>query len=381
MKRYRTPGLRLARLVAALTTVVAAVALGTATVQADVTTSSAAAQIACTAPAWNPNAIYEQSSVVSHVGHQWRASHWMWPGVEPGVSGAPPYWVPWADLGPCAPATTTEPPGSTTTTTAPPGQGVEETFEARGPWAVTTGTASAPGTPGVRLYYPSNLGADGDDHPLLTHGNGTGAACPTGPDGGFLGHFASWGFVVVCAESGETGLGGDVLAAAQWLVGQDDNPSSVFFDKLDTSKVGAIGGSQGASGAVNAMLQSDGLITSTVAVALVDPTFQYWSGFQPSDFSQVQDPLFLISGTADFLTSQEWQQTYYDRVPGPAAKAALVGVGHNPEGRDLAYGTAWFKYTLEGDPFAGSAFVATGGNPPEVSTNPAWTNWAAKNLL
>jgi hypothetical protein len=348
----------------------------------------AAAQAPCTAPAWSSGAIYNQGDMVTHSGHQWQANHWMWPGVQPGVSGVPPYWIPWADLGACGSGTTTTTtPGSTTTTTTPgstttttpPTERVDEHFEVTGPWAVATGTASAPGTPGVTLYYPEDLGADGYDHPIITFGNGTGGTCDTSAPT-VQAHLASWGYAVVCADSGATGLGTEILAAAEWLADQDGNPSSVFFDKLETSKVGALGGSQGASGAVEAMLQSNGLITSVVGVALVDPVFHIWSGGQPPDFSQVQDPLFLISGTADFLTSQEWQQNYYDEVPGPAAKAALVNVGHNPDGRDWAYTTAWFRYTLEGDQFARGAFVATGGSPPEISADSAWTNWAAKNL-
>lgn len=346
-------------------------------------TPAASAQGECTAPAWNPGAVYNQGDVVSHNGRTWRATHWMWPGVQPGVNESPPWWVPWEDLGPCSPGTTTTTtqPGSTTTTTQPdPGESVDDHYTAEGPWATTSLTASAPGTPGVLVVYPEDLGANGYDHPVLTFGTGTilepDPCGLTEQNGGPFSHFASWGYVLVCANTGFSGSGNEILSAAQWLVDQDSNPNSAFFDNLDTSKVGAIGGSQGAAGVVNAMTQSDGLITSTYAWALVDPWALAAVSTPVPNFAQVQDPLFFASGTTDGFTSQESQQDYYDEVPGPAGKAALVGNGHEG-GADTSYAVAWFKYTLEGDQFARSAFA---GSSPELASNPAWTNWASKNL-
>jgi hypothetical protein len=348
---------------------------------------SAAVQASCTAPAWNSGAAYNQGDVVSHNGHQWSANHWMWPGVEPGVSGSPPWWVPWADLGPCGPgSTTTSAPGSTTTTstpgstttTTPPSEGVEERFDVAGPWAVTTGTAPAPGTPGVTLYYPTNLGADGYKHPIISFGNGTGNTCPIYEQ--WLRHLASWGFAVVCPNSSWTGSGEEIWAAARWLRDQNSATGSVFSGKLDPTSIGVTGGSQGASGAVNAEILSNGEVDSTVGVALVDPVFHIWG--PPPDFTQVQAPTFLLSGTADWLINQAQQTTYYNAIPGPAGKAARVGSDHNNIGGPtygLGYTTAWFKYTLEGDQFARRAFV---GDPPEIMAESAdvWTNQALKGL-
>lgn len=257
---------------------------------------------------------------------------------------------------------------------------VEEQFAAAGPWAVTTSTASAPGTPDVYLAYPTNLGADGYDHPILTWGNGTtdvANPCQAYEEIGanIISHLASWGYVVVCPQSGSTGAGTEMLAAAQWLVGQDSNANSVFFDKLDTSKVGSIGHSQGADGAVNAMNASNGVITSSIALALVVEVVHFWP---LPDFGQVQDPLLLASGTADFLVNEEEQKRHFDAVPGPAAKAAAVGANHpGTMEASLGYATAWFKYTLEGDQTARSAFA---GDSPEIASNSSWTNWAGKNL-
>jgi predicted dienelactone hydrolase len=123
---------------------------------------------------------------------------------------------------------------------------IETTYRAVGPWAVSTGSASAFGGT-YKLYYPTNLGSGGFDHPILTWGNGTNAT-PSKYDG-ILTHLASWGFVVIASDSGSTGLGTQILDGAYYLVNQDANPASIFYQNLDIANVGALGHSQGAGGA------------------------------------------------------------------------------------------------------------------------------------
>ncbi len=80
----------------------------------------------CTAPPWDPGAIYTQGDIVSHNGRLWRAKWWT-RGEEPGTTGQ---WGVWEDLGPCnggGPTPTPTPPVSTPTpeppapTPTPPG--------------------------------------------------------------------------------------------------------------------------------------------------------------------------------------------------------------------------------------------------------------------
>lgn len=252
---------------------------------------------------------------------------------------------------------------------------VEDHFLADGPSPVTTTSGTDGSGATYTIFHPTDIAGDGVDNPIVTYGNGSGASCTNGNP--TQGHLASWGFVVVCADSGQTGWGTEIWAGAQYLVAQDASPSSPFHGQLDTANVGAIGHSQGATGAVNATVLSDGVITSTVALALVDPIFHFPASQLPA-FGQVEDPIFFVSGASDFLTSQSSQQNYYGQVAGPAAKGALVGRDHNTMiEASLGYATAWFTYTLQGDTFARSAFV---GSPSELAANPAWTNQAAENL-
>jgi hypothetical protein len=390
MNRPRRLSIRRRMLLTTAVVVAAVLGLGaTTTVDAQGGRAAAGAQTACTAPAWSASASYPAGAVVSHRGHEWRANQMTWPGLEPGDSGVPPWWVPWADLGPCAPATTTttqppgsttttSTPGSTTTTTAPPGQSVEAFYAATGPWAVTTGSASAPGTPGVALYYPTNLGADGHRHPVVTWANGLNGQCGGVAD--TLGHLASWGFVVVCPETGEI-VPEHVLAAAHWALSQHSDPSSVFHGKLDTADIGAIGHSRGSGTSLAAGGREPDLFTTIVALNFTDR----WTHGNTEGVDALRrlarTSVFFAAGTADFLVTESEQRFFFDTAAGPAVRAAVVGAGHNligaPDNAFQPYLTAWLKYTLEGDQFARQAFV---GNPPEINADPGWAWQQQKNL-
>jgi predicted dienelactone hydrolase len=92
---------------------------------------------------------------------------------------------------------------------------IEKKYFAMGPWAVTVKPAGeccdSKGNP-LDLYFPTNLGANGFHHPIVTWANGTNTL-PRGYDY-FLRHLASWGFFVVATEDLDTGTGQTVLDAA-----------------------------------------------------------------------------------------------------------------------------------------------------------------------
>lgn len=256
-------------------------------------------------------------------------------------------------------------------------------YQARGPWAVSTRTADVPAAQGVQVWYPTNLGSGGYRHPIVTWGNGSGST--PGQYARALDHLASWGYVVVASNCTTTGSGAEMLAATQWMVQQNSTSGSIFNGKLDTARIGSVGHSQGASGAVWSMVNGGGLIKSTIAISFPDRT--WWQPAAPPEselvFHDVNRPVFYVTGTLDFLAQSD-QQLFYDLTAGPAVKAALLWGGHNDiqdSGNPtalLGYITAWFEYTLEGDAFARQGFV--GSSPSELEENPAWENQAAKGL-
>jgi pimeloyl-ACP methyl ester carboxylesterase len=255
---------------------------------------------------------------------------------------------------------------------------IETTYKTAGTFSVSTSTVTSGGLT-YNLYYPTQLGTGGMRHPIITWGNGTNAT----PSNyyGLLNHLASWGFVVVAVDDPTTGTGAEMLAAAQYMVARDSDSTSIFYQKLDTTKVGAVGHSQGAGGTVNATNHSSGLIKTAVTIALPN---QVWvSAGDEYYVDQLTVPVLFLGGASDIIIASPATQTgYYNQVPGAAAVAVLKGAGHNTiqntGGGFLGYINAWLMYVLRSDSTARGAFV---GAPPEINTNTAsWSNQAEKNL-
>ncbi|HEU5153003.1 MAG TPA: hypothetical protein VFU19_21095 [Iamia sp.] len=252
---------------------------------------------------------------------------------------------------------------------------IESAYAAPGPWVVTHETIAGGA---YEVFRPTDLGAGGERHPIVTWGNGSNAT-PT-QYAGLLTHLASWGYVVIASTSTATGTGAEILAGAELLVAADTTPGSPYEGRLDTARVAAVGHSQGAGGSVRATQHSGGLITTTVPINL--PARIWVSPGDEYDPAQLTDPVLFLTGELDLLIAGPLTQNgYYAEVPGPAAKGAVRFAGHNEVqgdgGRFRGYLTAWLRYQLDGDTVARGAFV---GSPAEMATNGGWT-WVGQKGL
>ena len=293
---------------------------------------------------------------------------------------------------------------------------IETTYAATGPWAVSHTTANdASGAAVYELYYPTALGQNGFQHPLLTWGNGTGAT-PT-QYSQLLTHLASWGFVVIASTSTATGTAAEMLAGEDFLVAAEDTPASPFFGKLDLSAIGAFGHSQGAGGTMRAMAIANaaGSPHRPIRAAMpIELPAQRWVCFGSTDPSCLSGELYdghditqgsilFVNGSKDTLISPSTQSAgtqgeqsnaaFYAAVPAgiPKVKATLNGADHNdiqdacsglscagvgPAGY-LGYLTAWLRYRLLGDTTARAAFA---GSAIELNQNTRWANQAEASL-
>jgi hypothetical protein len=271
---------------------------------------------------------------------------------------------------------------------------IEKKYAAPGSQAVTVALSPKPcdhrGNQ-CDLYYPTNLAAS-SPHPIITWGNGTG-----GVSSGvlyFLRHLASWGFVVVATRDRFTGDGTTILDAAHFMVLANSDSGSVFFNKLDTSHIGAIGHSQGAGGVTRAMIASNGEISTVIPIELPGQQFCLCAPNQVLDTKDItQGSVFFVDGSNDIPISppiqlQPAQQVgeqslaaFYAAVPNavPKLTATLIGPTHNDisgqPGCDtatsapclvgvygyLGYPTAWMADRLGLDPSAHVAFVSGSG--------------------
>lgn len=255
---------------------------------------------------------------------------------------------------------------------------IEAYYSSAGLWAISTGTYTGASGNIYDLFYPTQLGAGGFKHPILTWGNGSFGMPSYYP--GVLHQLASWGFVIIASISETTGTGNEMLSGAQDMVNLNSDPSSMFYNTLNTDAVGAFGHSQGAGGTIRATVNSGGLIKTALPICLPAP---YWVS-QPDTFNvaQLTAPVLFLGGSNDLLISPPWTLLeYFIEVPGATAMLVLNGADHltiqGNGGGYLGYLTAWLMYQLQSDQYARGAFV---GDPPEANTNPNWSWQAEKDL-
>ncbi|WP_189636569.1 hypothetical protein [Rhodococcus sp. MTM3W5.2] len=294
-----------------------------------------------------------------------------------------------------------------------PAASVEATYSERGPWEVTKqqgfGCCDSTGHK-FDVWYPTDLGANGDLHPIITWGDGT-FAHPFQYDY-LLSHLASWGFVVIAPDTTNSGSGQEMLDAVEFLKRQDSDPTSVFYQTLDTENVGAMGHSQGAIGSINATVRSGGTVKTTVPIELPGQYMCTLNMPKPDAAMTIcADPKALTSGSVLYVNGSgspispstqplPWEQIgpqsaqgYYGATPDSVEKAmaTLNGPNHNDiQGQPgcpandpgcvsgvqgfLGVLTAWNMDKLRGDAHAHSAFVSGTG---ELFGQTAWSNQAS----
>lgn len=268
---------------------------------------------------------------------------------------------------------------------------MERLYTAAGPWAVEARPAAAccdSAGFAYDLWLPRALGKDGVLHPVVTWGNGTGA--PPSAYDTLLRHLASWGFVVIASRQPMAGSGRELRDAVAWLQAENQRSGSPFFHRLAMDRVGAMGHSQGAMGAMNALRDSGGQIRSAVALAVPAQSFCPAMGVCTDPATYTAGSLMLVNGSRDLNVSPSTQPphvaglqsnlAYYLATPAalPKAWGTLVGVGHSDvmgqpacSGGDpdcitgvwgfLGYPTAWLMDQLQGDAAAHAAFTAPDG--------------------
>ena len=98
-----------------------------------------------------------------------------------------------------------------------------------------------------KIWYPSALaGEEGREWPIVVMANGTGV--PASRYAPVFRHLASWGFVVIGNEMQNSWSGGASAGALDLLAELNEDPSSLFYHKLDLDNVGSAGHSRGLSG-------------------------------------------------------------------------------------------------------------------------------------
>ena len=240
-----------------------------------------------------------------------------------------------------------------------------------------------------KVWYPSALEEGSQEWPIVVMANGTGV--PASRYEPIFQHLASWGFVVIGNEQQASWQGDGSEGALELLIRLNEDPESVFYQKLDLECVGAAGHSQGAIGAINGVTSQPNGWRYKALYTASTPSSRYAMTLNWNyDVSKIQIPYFMAAGTGLLDAGEEglpevvedtqeisisplWsQEENYSLIPNttPKLRARRTGADHAemlPWGD--GYMTAWFMYWLQGDQEAGEAFVGEGA---EILSNPCW---------
>lgn len=251
--------------------------------------------------------------------------------------------------------------GGTTSVDTGTGNGSDEACNA-GKWSTTDVTVKGPfetvseNVDGAILYRPKEMIA-GCLYPVITWGHGAGGNPSNYTTALTL--MASHGFVVIASTAGNVQDGGSsanqfnnqMVQVADWVIKQNANSSSVLYQKIDTTKIGAAGHSQGGYGASEA--GQNPLIETSVSI----------SGAVGS--SNQKGPAFIICGGKDTYSGarcEDHPTASFNGTSGvPVFFGKCLSADHGNWGfegmladktkpHDVVQATmAWFRYHLMGD--------------------------------
>ena len=277
-------------------------------------------------------------------------------------------------------------------------------FSKKGPYTVTktsvdlasylSGQAS-PTT--YAIFAPTPLEPN-CPHPVVAWGNGTGVTgsstsmpagtcagiaatsltdCLSGTYDFFNVYAASYGIVVIASDNSNTGSGQYHKAGIDYMMKQNADPMSPFYQKLST-RVGVSGHSQGAMGA-------------TIAAGLIGASLEAEVCVAGGGVVTKNNNFLCLTGTADGLESD--CKSSVQAAAGAAFLADWDGGDHTTTETLAGYvagqeGTfqfmhlyaAWFRCFLADDQTACSLF--RGGTPSGcgICKNPGWAILQSRNM-
>jgi hypothetical protein len=201
------------------------------------------------------------------------------------------------------------------------------------------------------VYRPANWPSS--KVPIVTWGNGT-CAQPEGY-GALLRYLASHGFFVVAPNNRFVGSGAAQKKAVDFAFAANDDPKSPYYQKLDTTKVIAMGHSQGGMG--TAAASSDERIKAAIL---------FNGGTEaPKPFLAISGDRDIQGGTAQAYGSSVTGSSqpkvawlWYHMIPGTASLTGHLTLMMQPE-RVAPASVAWAKYILLDDAESKTYFVGS----------------------
>ena len=241
---------------------------------------------------------------------------------------------------------------------------VEQKYHENGPYQVTVHSIDD-----IHVFVPDTV--HNSPLPTVVMVNGTGLkALHYRP---VFEHLASWGFVVIGNDDSNAWNGRSALVSLDKAIFQNSIVSSPLYQRIDLDRIGVVGHSQGAMGAINAATEDDRF---KVLYAASCPQKSLAKKLDWSySMKTISIPTMLVAGTGwiDRRISPLGSLLHLaDELPDatPMLLGRLKGVEHRfvlHEGD--AYMTAWLRHFLANDADAAAALAS---DNPEILNNPRW---------
>ncbi len=219
------------------------------------------------------------------------------------------------------------------------------------------------------VYYMSELLTHDSKFPIISWANGTG--CPPSLYDGLLRELASAGFIVIASDETMAADGTAQIAAIDFIIEESNNNASALYKKVNASRIGVIGHSQGGRSAVNAGAMDDRI---TCVLSLAGSNYV-------EEAEKLSKPVLFMAGTKDkVVDADKWLVTAYNAVKGPAVYASLNGAIHTTCCSDPSaysrYAISWFNAWFYNDNNYKAMFKDGG----ELSTDSNWSGFMCKGF-
>ena len=246
---------------------------------------------------------------------------------------------------------------------------------------------SDPTLPTHTVFRPQDLSKFGEKEklPIIAWGNG---ACANSPweHVNFLSEVASHGFLVVAIghmpKEGEKERGksssSQMIDAIDWAIAMNEDKTSPFYGKIDTSSIAVSGMS---CGGLQTLESAPDPRVKTVVVCnsgILGNTGQGMPGMpnlKKDHLEKLHSPtLYLLGGESDIAYNNGMDD--YERINHVPVFVGNMDVGHGgtyaaAHGGEFArVATAWYKWQLKDDKNAGKMFTE---DPSGLSQSAEWT--------
>ena len=243
---------------------------------------------------------------------------------------------------------------------------VEQKYHENGPYQVTVHLMDD-----IHVFVPDTV--HNAPLPTVVMVNGTGLkALHYRP---VFEHLASWGFVVIGNDDSNAWNGRSAIVSLEKALCQNSMENSPLHQRIDLHRIGVVGHSQGAMGAINAATEDD-RFKVLYAASCPQKSLAKKLGWSYSK-KTICIPTMLVAGTGWIdrrISPLESLLHLAEELPDttPMLLGRLNGVEHRfvlHEGD--AYMTAWLRCFLANDADAAAALIS---DNPEILNNPRWQN-------